>query len=282
MNWFNLTIISAVAYATAELISKLVSDKKSEPVYVGIVAAAFTAFVSFGFATLHPMTIPTNVWALAGLVASAGLVAVGIVTYFEGLKASDVSEFALLSRIRTPFVVIGGILLFRERFSFMQVIGTTLVLYGVFLLSWEGGKFRFGKGSKYALITAVLFGAGALFDKAVISYYSASMYTFLNYLLTVAFLFPLACFRFIEGAKLPKTSTIGILLIVGTLYGISAYCIYAAYLVNGPVSLVSLASQFEIPITVICGILLLKEKQKILSKLTTMALLIIGIILLKR
>lgn len=281
MNWFILTIVSAITYGAAEIISKYLSDKKSEPVFLGIIAAAFTTFVTFQFATLEAMKIPTNVWALAGLVASAALVAVGIITYYEGLKNSDVSEFALFSRSRTLLVVLGGILIFRERFGFVQIIGAVLVLYGVFLLSWEGGKFHFGRGSKFAIATAVLFSLGVLFDKAVISYYTASMYTFLNYFFTTAFLFPLACSRYIEGVKLPNKSTIGILFIVGTLYGISAYCIYAAYLASGPVSLVTLASQFEIPITVLWGIFLLKEHKKIYPKLISMAVLIVGIILLK-
>lgn len=281
MNWFVLTIISAVAYAAAEIISKYVSTKKSEPVFIGIIAAAFTTFISFQYASLDALTVPSDVGALAGLVASAGLVAVGIVTYYEGLKASDVSEFGLLSRVRTPLVVLGGILLFRERFDFFQVIGTILVLYAVFLLSWEGGKFRFGRGARFAIVTAVLFGAGALIDKAIISHYSASMYTFLIYLLTVAFMLPLAFSRFIEGTKLPDLKTIGILGVVGTLYGISAYCIYAAYLADGPVSLVSLASQFEIPITVFWGIFILKESKNAWKKLLSMALLVIGIVLLK-
>jgi drug/metabolite transporter (DMT)-like permease len=281
MNWFVYAIISAVTYATAEIMSKYVSDKKSEPVFIGIIAAFFTTVISFQFASWEPMILPTSAWALAGLVASAAFVAIGIVTYYAGLKYSDVSEFALLSRSKTPLMVLGGILLFREHFSLFQVIGAVLVLYSVFLLSWEGGKFHFGPGARFAIATAILFCLGSLCDKAVISSYSAIMYTFLIYLLTVAFMFPLAVSRFIEGAKLPKMSTVGLLVIIGALYGISAYCIFAAYLVQGPVSLVTLASQFEIPIAVLWGIFILKERKKVFSKVISMALLIIGIILLK-
>ncbi len=281
MNWFFLTIISAITYAGAEIIGKYVSDKKSEPVFIGIIAAIFTTFVTFGFTTLEEVKIPINIWAITGLLASAALVAVGIITYYEGLKHSDISEFGLLSRSRTLIIVLGGVIIFRERFSFFQIIGAMLVMYGVFLLSWEGGKFNFGKGSKFAIATAVLFSLGSLFDKAVISYYSATMYTFLVYLFTVVFMLPFALLRYLEGKKLPKKSTLGLLLIIGTLYGISAYCIYAAYLVRGPISLVTLASQFEIPITVLWGIFILKENKRILPKLISMALLIMGIILLK-
>ncbi|MEK7577297.1 MAG: DMT family transporter [Patescibacteria group bacterium] len=281
MNWFTLTIISAITYAIAEIISKYVSDKKSEPVFIGIIAAFFTTLVSFQFASLEPMRLPTNVWALTGLVLSAMCIAIGIVTYYEGLKHSDVSEFGLFSRSRTLFVVLGGMVLFRERFNALQIIGGLLIVYSIFILSWEGGRIYFGKGSKFAIATAVLFGIGALIDKAVISYYSAIMYTFLTYLLTVAFMFPLAVSRYIEGVKLPKVSTTGILFIVGTFYGISAYCIYAAYSLNGPISLITLASQFEIPITVLWGIYIMKEQKRVVPKLMSMALLIMGIVLLK-
>jgi drug/metabolite transporter (DMT)-like permease len=281
MNWLTLTIISAITYALAEIVGKYVSDEKSEPVFIGIIAAFFTTIMSFQFATFEPMKIPSNVSALAGVVASAALVAMGIITYYEGLKHSDISEFGLFSRSRTLFIVIAGIILFQEKFNILQIVGAVIVLYSVFLLSWEGGKFRFGKGAKYALITSVLFAIGALFDKAVIEYYSPIMYTFIVYLLTVAFMLPLAFTRFLEGAKLPKAKTIGLQFIAGCLYGVSAYCIFAAYLANGPISLVTLASQLEIPITILWGIFVMKENKRVLPKLASMALLIVGIILLK-
>ena len=281
MNWLTLTIISAVTYAVAEIVGKYVSDEKSEPVFIGIIAAFFTTIMSFQFASFEPMKMPSNIWALAGIVASAALVAMGIITYYEGLKHSDISEFGLFSRSRTLFVVIAGIVLFQERFNMLQIIGAVIVMYSVFLLSWEGGKFHFGKGARFALITSLLFALGALFDKAVISYYSPIMYTFILYLLTVAFMLPLAFSRLLEGAKLPKARTVGLQFVAGCLYGISAYCIFAAYLAKGPISLVTLASQLEIPITILWGILMMKENKRIFPKLISMALLIVGIILLK-
>ncbi|MEK7543572.1 MAG: DMT family transporter [Patescibacteria group bacterium] len=281
MNWFFLTIISAVAYAAAEIIGKYISDKKSEPVFIGIIAAGFTAAVSLLFAVWESPAIPTNIWAITGLVSSGALVAVGVMTYYEGLKHSDVSEFSLFSRSRMLIIVIGGLVFFQERFTFLQAAGGLLVLCGVFFLSWEGKGIHFGKGAKFALATAVLFGLGALIDKAVIPYFTAMMYTFLIYLFTVLFMIPLVLVRLKKGAPLPKRSTVGILSIVGILYGASAYCIYAAYLQSGPASLVTLVSQLEIPIAVLWGIFVMKEQKKIFPKLMSMALLILGIVLLK-
>ena len=71
------------------------------------------------------------------------------------------------------------------------------------------------------------------------------------------------------------------LFFTGSLYGISAYCIYAAFLARGPLSLVSLASQLEIPITILWGIFIMRENKKIFPKFISMALLILGIILLR-
>jgi len=281
MNWLTLTIISAVAYAIAEIVGKYVSDEKSEPVFIGIIAAFFTTIMSFQFATFYPMKVPSNVWALAGLVGSAAVVAVGIITYYEGLKHSDISEFGLLSRSRTLMMVLAGVVFFKERFSLIQAVGAVLIMYSVFLLTWEGGKFRLGKGAKFALATAFLFSIGSLFDKAIISYYSAIMYAFLVYLLTVAFMLPLAFSRLLEGARLPKARTVGLQFVAGCLYGVSAYCIFAAYLANGPISLVTLASQLEIPITILWGIFMMKENKRVLPKLASMGLLIVVIILLK-
>lgn len=281
MSWFFLTIISTVAYASAEIIGKYISDDKSEPVYVGVTAAFFTAIVTFLFALAQKLSFPAQTAAYLGLLASAVFVAAGIITYYQGLKHSDVSEFGLLSRSRALLVVMGGVLIFRERFTLLQLFGSALVLYGVFLLTWQGGRLRLGKGGRYALVTAVLFTFGSLFDKAVIPYFTASTYTFLNYLLTVLFLLPVAALKFKHGAKFPERKTVAWLFGAGLLYGVSAYCIYEAYLASGPISLVTLVSQLEIPITVLWGIAALKEHRNMLPKLASMALLVAGILLLR-
>ena len=96
MNWLILTLISAVAYAFAEIIGKYVSDEKSEPLFIGIISAAFTAITTALFLSLEPLIFPIHGWAVAGLVASAAVVAIGIGTYYKGLKYSDISEYSLL------------------------------------------------------------------------------------------------------------------------------------------------------------------------------------------
>lgn len=278
MQWFLLAVVSAVTYAAAEIIGKYVSDERSEPVFIGIIAAIFTTAVSFAYAGMEGLALPSDPRAFAGLCASALFVAVGIVTYYEGLKHSDVSEFGLLSRSRVLLLMIGGMVLFRERLTVVQTVGSVLVLYGIFLLSWEGGKFRFGKGAKFALVTAVLFGAGSLCDKSVIGFFTPRMYTFLNYLLTVGFMIPIAAARYVKGAALPHMRTVGILSVIGTLYGVSAYCLFAAYAGNGPVSLITVVSQLEIPLTVLWGILILNERTRMVRKLLAMAILVAGVV----
>ena len=281
MNWLILTLVSAVAYAFAEIIGKYVSDEKSEPLFIGIISALFTTVTSLFFVAFEPIKLPSNIWAFGGLVASSAFVAIGIIAYYGGLKHSDISEFGLLSRTSILMRVLGGMLLFQERFSIFQSFGCVLILASIFSLSWEGTKLRFGKGARFALITAVLFTCGSLIDKAVISYYSPVLYTFLIYLFTVLFMLPLAVLHFKKGAHLPKINTMRALFFTGSLYGISAYCIYAAFLARGPLSLVSLASQLEIPITILWGIFIMRENKKIFPKFISMALLILGIILLR-
>jgi len=208
-------------------------------------------------------------------------VSVGIITYYSGLKYSDVSEFALLSRSGSLIIIVGGFFLFGERFNLAQIIGMVMVLLAVSLLSWEGKRFHFGKGSKYALITAFLFALGALCDKAVISYFSTGIYTFLVYLCTVVCMMPFAVHQYSQQRHLPGKDSLKKLVFTGLFYGISAYGIYAAYNSDGSVGLISLISQLQIPIAVLWGILILRERKRLITKFSAMRIMILGVILLK-
>ena len=135
MNWLILTLVSAVAYAFAEIIGKYVSDEKSEPLFIGIISALFTTVTSLFFVAFEPIKLPSNIWAFGGLVASSAFVAIGIIAYYGGLKHSDISEFGLLSRTSILMRVLGGMLLFQERFSIFQSFGCVLILASIFSLS---------------------------------------------------------------------------------------------------------------------------------------------------
>lgn len=277
MNWFILSLLATIVYSFGEILSKYVADSESEPSYIGVLNGFFAALIALSIAffqkeLIFHFTIINSI----GLFISAFVVAVGIITYFKALQLSDVSDFALYTRSQILFVFLGGMLLFSERFTYSQTIGTLLMVIGLCVVSITRTKLKLNKGNIYAIITALLFSFGVFIDKAIINDFSPSFYTFLFYGMITALLLIPASSAYRKKIKLPKPKTYIIMFITAFLYMLSAIWTYRAYQIGGMVSLMTVIAQLQIPIVLLYGVLVFKEKERISQKIISMICMVIG------
>lgn len=281
MNWFLFALIAAVAYALAEIVSKYAATKDAEPSYVGLLSAFFSTLVAFGIAFFrHDIVYHFTVLNIIGLIGSTLLTSIGIITYFKALQLSDVSEFALFTRTQILFAFIGGVFIFSDRFSLFQIAGILIMMLGVIVISLSKTKIHFHKGSILAIITAMLFGFAVLIDKAIVNDFSATFYSALYYALNSLFLIIPAFMTYRRIHILPSKRTCGLMFVTGTLYVLSAIWVYTAFQIGGMVSLMTIIAQLQIPIVVLYGIFIFKERDRLSQKIIAMICMGIGAYLL--
>ena len=141
-------------------------------------------------------------------------------------------------------------------------------------------KIHLNKGSILALVTALLFGTSILIDRSIIQNFSSSFYTGMTYLLMATLLLIPAVIALKKKRKLPQKKTWGLLLITSSLYALSTMFTYNSYKAGGYVSLTTLIAQLQIPIIVLYGIFVFKEKDRMIQKVFAMICMVIGAYLL--
>jgi drug/metabolite transporter (DMT)-like permease len=254
--------------------------KKSNSIYTSFFACLSACIVGFIISIILGETRAVfTLQSTLGLLASGFIYSISVLTFYAALKHSDISEFGIFTRVVVIVEFFGGIILFHEKLFPLQILGTICLIVGVIILSYKKGKLNLHKGNVYALATAVLGGIGGLIDKAIIGNFSVVIYTGLIYLVISILLLPLFFNNLRKKIQIPGSKFLTILTVASIMYTFSAMLYYKSYQI-GYISLTGIVSQIQIPLVVLYGIFIFKEKEKIWQKLAATGLMIIGAYLL--
>ena len=273
---FLFAFIAACIYAFNEILGKYIADKNSEPLLVGILINFYALCISLIFSLFQPIHYVLDSRIILGLISAGLIYALGTFTYYYSLKLCPISEFTLLTRASVVLIALGGVLIFKDPFTPLQILGGLLIIAGSIVISWRGRWILFHKGSLLALLTAFLFAVGALIDKSLVNNFSAAVYQVISYFLMTIFLLPSFYFLFKTSKKFPSKKSQVMIFISAFCFASAGFFLLKAYQSAGLVSYVNLITQLRIPIVVVYGLLVFHEKERIFNKLLAVVLIILG------
>lgn|GEM_PF-6432324 len=283
LSWFNFVLIYIFTNSTSKLIQKYVMrNEEVDP----------TAFSAFWHLTCGIMGIPfifitglvypqeLKIWLITLL--SGFLYTICLLLYFKALKNTEISQTETISTTRSIWVVLLGVVFFGETLSLSKLLGVALIFLGLIVIyNQKTKKTTFGRYHIYVLVYAIMISSAYALDKYALRYFSVGFYNSLLYLLpgiltTVIFPRTLRNMKYL--IKPRKTNYF--IFISCSVQIISTLSLYAAYQV-GELSLVGPLAQTSTVLTIIFGILLLKERWNLKRKIAGIAIVSLGVAFLK-
>lgn len=172
MLWFFVALISAIGQSGIEILGKKTLEKTEQlNISFSIVFFALpftTPILFFGYL---PSEIPLIIWfVLAGSTISTVLVLLFLI---KSIKFSPLSKSIPMFAFTPVFLLITSPLILQEIPSTLGIIGTILIVMGVYFLHFSNNEnllFPFKqiwreKGPVFALLASFIVGIGANFDK---------------------------------------------------------------------------------------------------------------------
>ena len=202
----------------------------------------------------------------------------GNALYFTSLRAAELSEIDLFLRTSSLWTFLLGIVLLGESAASVTVLGATLIVGSVLLLSNQRGHIRFDRAGLLALGAALAFGAGNVVDKALSPSFDALSYTVINLLLTGFGMLLMARAR--PSALLVPELRGKAALIVSATFALTQLLIILAFAAGGAAGEVILVAQGRLLILLAVGIVILRERDRIPRKLVAGVIMLVGIALL--
>ena len=266
-------ILAAISDGTKDFFNRVVMIKEDPYVYGFIQNVIATLlFIPLFLSVKFPTNNIVYLFILLSALAWVGIAIIGNYSY----KYTEVSLRAPISQIRIIILLILSMLFLSEKLTLNKGIGTLLIFIGLFVLRFKGGKFDIkNKGIQLTVLTACLVALAAIFNKIALHYTVPEFQGFLIYLIPTVILF-----FFLKGRKKKFKSLFKNqwkVVLFGSFLGAAfTYLSLKAYAL-ADVSTIFPIIKTSALITVLLGIIFLKEKQ-ILRKIIATTIVLIGII----
>lgn len=286
-----LTLFTVVLYSFASIIRKKISavDEKFNYIYCvlfqltgGISVFIFSLLLGFGNEYSGYVTHITPYVAIK-IIIGAILWFSATVTSFQALNTISASKYSVIETLSPLISIVLALLFLSESFTQQQFVGMVLILLSVFAVVYDKEtKFsHFSKGEFIALVSALLSGTAIVNDKGIF------LATPLSPSLTLMFILPGLFGIIARPAELKKIKTVvknkkimTQLLIMSVIWGIAAISYYKAIVISNSVSLIVSISQISVILTVILGLIFLKEIENWKIKIAASIISVLGLILM--
>ncbi len=282
MSWYFWVLFSVITTAIANLLQRiLMREKESDPLASAILFQFVTGIITGIFAFWKgfvPFPIGQYFW---NFLLSSFLWGFGTFFLFRALQTLGASEVAILSSLGAVVTIVSSIFFLGESFNVQKTIGTILIVSAIFLVNMKKGGFVFGKGTWYAVITAMFYGLAVTNDAYILKTYDAVSYTalisFFPGILLLA-LKPRAIYAF---KQLKNLRFFKNMLLLSLFYSAQAIAYYVALEVGVAASQLAIIYKSNIILTVILATIFLREKERIIGKLFAAFLVTAGVLMIK-
>lgn len=282
MSWFLLSILHALGMAISNIFRKIImKNDKSDPIASGILFQLLGALIVVIFAISTGFTIPPIQkypinFAIQGIFWGCATLCL-----FKAYKYIDASEVTIIVALESIITIVAAVIFLKEAFSFVNIIGTLLVIFSVIYVSIASGKMAFNKGVIYAVLYSLFAGFAVVNDAFMLRYVDVFSYLVIGWLSPGLFLIFLQPSSVKKVYLLIKSKIIVKYFIFTLIYVLAGFAFFFALSKGGQASQVNTITQASVILTVILSVIFLKEKDHLLKKFICAILVTIGVILLR-
>lgn len=281
MTWQIYTIISVLALSISVILQKVLLSKiKTDPfayvvVFQGLVGLLLTGaalMTGFDLSGIDSVALPATVSVIA--------FGIGHIVYAKTLKIVEPSAFSVLFATQAIWIMLLGIILFNERLTLLQIIGTTVIFVSVGLIVKNIKSFKIDKGTALGLMTGVLFGIAITSWSYVGRYMDGMTWAAISFIGTAIVAFLIRTQSTKQMKRLFSPNVITSLVVLSVFYAIGSVAMLYAYK-EGTFSVVTPLRQSSIIITTLFAFIFIRsDRVDIGRKILAAALCFIGVLLI--
>lgn len=192
----------------------------------------------------------------------------------------DASTYSILKQMSTVFMIIMGILFFKESIILNKIIGAILIIFSNVLVFYKKDNFKFNKYLILGILANISLSIALFIDVNYSTEFNLAFYVLLTFLIPLILIFIFERIKIKEVVNEYKNSNKVILFLISISWALMMITKLKSYEL-GNVIIVAPISSLTVILNIIISYFLLKEKDNLLKKIIAGILIIIGIILIK-
>ncbi|KUO49870.1 MAG: hypothetical protein APF76_01105 [Desulfitibacter sp. BRH_c19] len=278
-NWFHLVLIYIALNSASKLLQKYsVLDEEVDPTAFSSFFLLVVSLLTIPFLYFEEIQYPTEIKIWLVVLLSSIFYTVCMILFFKSLKNIEVSQVETIATTRTIWLMLLGVIFFKENLYLSQFMGIFFIFLGLIVIYWIRGKeYHFTKYHYYTLLYAILISCAYALDKYLLNYFSVAFFQVVIYiipaLMTIVFI-P-NTYEKMKCLVKPQRNNY-IILLCCFFQMLSTLALYAAYKI-GELSLVGPLAQTSTILTIVVGMIVLKERWNLKRKIIGIILTLLGI-----
>lgn len=280
MHWLWFALVSVTAFSISTLLQRVVMrEESSDPITSSVLFQLLMTVLSIPVALYFGFHIPAvNLWPF--FIISAVLYAFGTLSFFRASQELEASESSILAGVGALVTIIASYVFLAERFTALQLGGVALILSAVVLVNYQRRGIVFKRGTWYALLGATCYGLAVVSDGYILRTFDTFSF------LPIMNILPATVLLIAYPKKLPKLirdmrHINRNLIMYSAVYVVAAETFYYPLKNGALVSQMSTIMRASIILTVVLGMILLRERTNVLKKFAGAILTTIGILLIR-
>lgn len=191
-------------------------------------------------------------------------------------KHLEVSTFSIISELSSVFLIIIGLLVFREPFVVSKTVGAALVIFANAILLYERGSFKPSKHNLLAIISALVFSIAVSIDIGISKLFNLPLYIFITLLIPALMIFVTGRYKVSQVLYEWSSGNKTYFLITGISWALVIFFMLRAYTLGQVTTIVPITA-LSVLLNVLVATVFLKERSYTLKKIFAAALVVIGI-----
>ena len=190
-------------------------------------------------------------------------------------KHLEVSMFTIISQLSSVFLIIIGLVVFRETFVITKIIGAGFILFANALLVYKRGQLKLNKHTWLAITAAAIFSIAMSIDIGISKQFNLPFYIMFTLVVPATMIFLTEKIPFQDIVAEAKSENRKFYLITGLAWGLFIFFMLRAYQFGKMTTIVPLQA-VQVLLNVGIAYFLLKEKDNQLKKILAAFLIILG------
>ncbi len=194
-------------------------------------------------------------------------------------KGIEASTFSILKQISTVFMIVAGLLFFKEPFLWNKIVGAILIISSNILIFYKKGKFKLDKYVALGILSNFTFAIAMFLDVSISDNFNLPIYVAITLMIPAILIFIFDRIRLSDIKAEFKNGNKKAILVTSLTWGLSIFSQLRAYQL-GNVTTVAPLCALTVILNVIAGYIFLKERDSLIKKIIAGALILVSVVLI--
>jgi len=278
--WFLFVLLYIILAVIFTQFYKITTKSSKNPGALTVILQVLSGIVALLLCPFFKFSFPTDwrIYLFLGIACCFYAISDRINTTVRG--GIEASTFSIIKQLSTVFMIIAGLLFFKEKFVLKKIIGAILILLSNVIIFYKKGNQKFNKYILLAILANIAFSIALFLDVNISEKFNLGFYV------AITLIVPALLIILFERIKISnilsefKSGNKKSILITGISWSTMIIVQLIAYQL-GDVTTVAPLCALTVIGNVIVGYLFLGERDNLLKKVIAAFLVIISVILIK-